>query len=80
MGTGVAALLLTIFTNHETGVFPILPYRFHLAVDFAVGVVFLAAPSLLHFRGADALYYWINGATVVTVISLSAPEMRAARA
>ncbi len=45
--TGVAAFVLTFFTDHKTGVIRILPYSFHLAVDFLVGVVFVMAPFAL---------------------------------
>jgi hypothetical protein len=74
VGTGVAALILTVFTNHELGVFRVLPYWFHLAVDALVGVVFFAAPFALGFAGLDALFYWANGAAVLTVCSLHKPE------
>lgn len=72
--TGVAALLLTVFTNHQLGVFRVLPYSFHLAVDFLVGVGFLIAPLVLGFSGLDAWYYWANGAAVVLVVNLHKPE------
>ena len=71
---GIAALVLTIFTDHHLGVFRVLPYRFHLSVDLAVGVLFLALPFVLGFTGVDAVYYWANGAAVVAVIGLSKPE------
>lgn len=71
---GVAALLLTIFTDHQTGLIRVLPYKVHLAVDLAVGLLFLILPSALGFAGLDAAFYWLNGAAVVAVISLSKPE------
>lgn len=71
---GVAALLLTVFTDHHLGLFRILPYRLHLAVDLAVGLLFLALPVVLGFNGLDAAFYLLNGAAVVAVISLSKPE------
>ena len=37
VATGVAALILTIFTDHHLGLIRVLPYRFHMAVDLAVG-------------------------------------------
>lgn len=74
--TGIAALILTLLTDHHLGVFRILPYRFHLAVDFAVGVIFLGAPVALGFQGLDAMFYWINGAAVLSVVSLHKPEGR----
>jgi hypothetical protein len=77
VGTGAAALLLTIFTNHKLGLVRILPYPFHVAVDGIVGVTFLAAPFILGFSGIDAWYYWANGAAVLTVVSLSKPAQSA---
>ena len=74
VATGVAALALTVFTDHELGIVRILPYSFHLLVDFAVGLVFVAAPSLLEFSGLDAFYYWILGGTVLIVVGFHKPE------
>lgn len=71
---GVAAFLLTLFTDHRLGVLRIVPYRVHLAIDLVVGLAFLALPFLFGFAGLDAYYYWLNGAAVVAVIGLSAPE------
>lgn len=72
--TGVAAFILTLLTDHHLGVVRVLPYWFHLAVDFAVGVVFVVAPIVFGFTALDALYYWANGAAVLTVVSLHKPE------
>ena len=74
VGTGVAAFILTFFTDHKLGVIRVLPYSFHLAVDFLVGVVFLIAPIVLGFSGLDAWYYWANGAAVFIVVALHKPE------
>ena len=71
---GVAAFLLTVFTDHHLGVFRVLPYKLHLAVDLAVGLLFLALPFAAGFQGLDAAFYWLNGAAVVAVIGLSKPE------
>ena len=72
--TGVAALILTMLTDHETGLIRVVPYSFHLIVDFAVGVVFLAAPFALGFKGVDFAYYVVNAVAVLTVVSLHKPE------
>jgi hypothetical protein len=74
VGTGVAAFVLTLLTDHNLGAFRILPYWFHLAVDGLVGIAFLAAPALFGFSGLDAWYYWANGAAVMLVIGLHKPE------
>ncbi|MFG0257793.1 MAG: hypothetical protein ACF8GE_07835 [Phycisphaerales bacterium JB043] len=72
--TGVAALFLTIFTDHFLGLVRVLPYWFHVLVDGLVGVTFVAAPFVLGFEGLDAWFYWVNGLAVLTVVSLSKPE------
>lgn len=77
VGTGVAALILTIFTDHGTGLIRILPYKFHLTVDFMVAIVFILAPFVLEFTGLDAWYYWANGIAVLIVVSLQQPESEA---
>ena len=77
VGTGAAALVLTLLTDHKLGVLRVLPYPVHLAVDALVGVVFLLAPIVLGFSGLDALYYWANGLAVLLVVSLHKPEAAA---
>ncbi len=71
---GVAALILTLLTDHELGAFRILPYRVHLTVDLLVGVVFVAAPLALGFEGLDTWYYWLNGGAVLAVVGLHRPD------
>ena len=71
---GLAAFALTVFTDHHLGVFRVLPYKLHLAVDLAVGLLFLVLPVALGFTGLDAAFYLLNGAAVVAVIALSKPE------
>ncbi len=73
--TGVAALILTILTDHQTGIIRVVSYKLHLIVDFIVGVVFVLAPFIFSFEGIDAIYYWINGGAVLSVVSLHKPEV-----
>lgn len=75
VATGIAAFILTLLTDHKLGVYKIIPYKVHLIVDAIVGVVFVAAPFVFSFKGIDATYYWIIGATVLLVVSLHKPEM-----
>ena len=72
--TGAAALVLTLLTDHETGLIRVLPYKLHLAVDGMVGVVFTLAPFVLGFSGIDAAFYWLNGITVLLVVGLHKSE------
>ncbi|MEQ9257677.1 MAG: hypothetical protein RIG84_01120 [Roseovarius sp.] len=77
---GLAAFFLTVFTDHHLGLVRVLPYSLHLAVDLAVGLLFLVLPFALGFTGIDAAYYWVNGLAVVAVIGLSSPGSAQARA
>src|SRR5262245_51934410 len=75
LAVGIAALILTIFTDHRTGLVHLIPYWLHLIVDRIVGIVFLAAPAVFGFTGLDAWYYWANGIAVLLVtLVLNAPE------
>src|SRR6516165_2241130 len=78
VATGIAPLLLTVLTNHETGLIKVLPYSFHLLVDRIVGIVFAVAPFIFAFKGVDAAFYWINAAAVLAVTFVfNAPERSA---
>lgn len=72
--TGVAAFLLTLLTDHETGVFKVLSYKLHLSVDFIVGLTFVVLPLVLGFQGIDLIYYLANGAAVLIVVGLHKEE------
>ena len=75
VATGVAAFIMTVLTNHKTGVLRVLPYSIHLAVDRIVGITFAVAPIVLRFEGLDAWYYWVNAAAVLLVtFVLNVPE------
>jgi len=71
---GVAAFVLTLLTDHQLGLAKVVPYKIHLAVDFMVAVLFIAAPFVFGFKGIDAFYYWINGGAVLLVVALHKPE------
>ena len=73
--TGVAALILTLLTDHQTGLIKVLSYKLHLTVDFLVAVVFIITPFVFSFKGIDAFYYLINGIAVLTVVGLHKPEL-----
>jgi hypothetical protein len=75
VATGIAAFLLTVLTDHETGLVRVLPFAFHLTIDRLVGVVFAIVPFVFGFSGVDAGYYWANAAAVLLVTTvLNAPE------
>lgn len=76
--TGIAALILTIFTDHQFGLVKLIPYKLHLLVDLMVGAAFVVAPFVVGFAGFDAAYYWVLGATVLLVVALDNTRYKAA--
>jgi hypothetical protein len=67
--------ILTLLTDHKTGVIRVVPYWLHVAVDRFVGVIFVVVPFALGLQGLDAWYYWANGGAVLLVtLVLNAPE------
>ncbi len=77
VATGIAALILTLLTDHHLGLIKVVPYKIHLLIDFLVAIVFIIAPFVFSFKGLDASYYWINGIAVLIVVSLHKPEIAA---
>ena len=73
--SGVAAFVLTLLTNHATGVIRIIPYWLHVAIDRLIGLVFLIAPFVFGFSGLDLYYYLANAIAVFLATAvLNAPE------
>ena len=74
IATGIAALTLTVLTDHHLGIFRVLPYNLHLAVDGLVGIVFVIAPLVFGFTGIEFWYYMVLGLTVLVVVGLHQPD------
>lgn len=58
---------------YHLGVLRVLPYWFHLAADFCVGLAFIIVPLVLGFKGLDLVFYIVNGAVVLSVVGLHKP-------
>ena len=72
---GVAVFILTLLTDHATGVIRVIPYWLHVVVDRLVGVVFLIVPSVFGMKGLDMWYYLANAVAVFIVTTVvNAPE------
>ncbi len=76
VGTGIAAFVLTLLTDHHLGVIRVISYKVHLIVDFLVAIVFIVTPFIFSFEGIDAYYYWANGVAVLVVVSLDKSEKK----
>jgi hypothetical protein len=67
---GVSALVYSLLTNYELGLFKVLPFRGHLALDVMSGVLLVLSPWLFQF--ADQV--WVPH-LVLGVVELGAVLM-----
>lgn len=51
---GIGAILYSIFTKYELGIFKIIPFRVHLIIDTLSGILLASSPWLFGF--ADNVY------------------------
>lgn len=72
--TGVAVIIVSIATRYKYGIFKLLPFGGHLALDLLVATAFMAIPYLFALQGLDAAYFYINAAVVYLVVALTASE------
>jgi hypothetical protein len=74
VASGIAAIVLPVFTDHETGLIRVIPYWLHVMVDRLLGAVFLIVPFAFGFKGIDAWYYWVNAiAVLLATLVFNAP-------
>lgn len=69
-------LLSSLFTRAEWGLFRVVPYKIHVAADFATGVFALSAPWIFGFAHNDRARntFIAMGVTGMVVGLLSEPE------
>lgn len=75
---GVGLIAYSLATDYAFGVFRVLPYRAHLALDLIAAAGFVAAPFVFGWQGLVMGYYFVMAAGVVAVVLLSDSRERAA--
>ena len=71
VAAGVGLVAYSLLTDYAFGVFRVLPFRVHLALDLSAAVAFLAAPFLFGWSGLVLGYYLVMGAAVVAVVAVT---------
>lgn len=74
VGAGAGLFVYSLLTGYSLGLRKMIPYGAHLALDFAAGLVFLAAPFVFGFTGQVQAYFLAVGVAVVLVVLLSDPK------
>jgi len=69
LGTG--AILYSLLTKYELGVVRVLPFRFHLGVDFLSGIFLAASPWLLGFSSRVSWPHLVFGLLEILVVLMT---------
>lgn len=74
VATGIAVIVMSLITDYRFSLARIIPFWLHLSVDGAAAIVFALAPLIFGFTGLDMVYYLVNAAAVLTVVTLGLTE------
>lgn len=75
---GVGLFVYSLLTNYEWGVFKVLSYRAHLAIDIVASVFLLLSPFLFGFADEEPnawVPHVVVGIAVILVVLLSKPAV-----
>jgi len=62
---GGAHLLLTAFTRYTVGIFKVIPFTIHGAIEFFVGIILIVLAYTLFNKNADGKLFYVIFGTVV---------------
>ncbi len=71
---GMALIIYSLVTDYSVSARRVIPFKLHLAIDFAAGAAFLVLPFLLGLTGIPQAFYLVMGAAVVLVVLTSQTE------
>ena len=74
VASGIAVIVVSAATKYRYGIFKLIPFGGHLALDLLVATAFMLIPSIFKFSGLDEAYYYVNAAVVYLVVALTASE------
>ena len=74
MIAGAALIIYSLITDYSVSARRIIPFKLHLAIDFAAGAAFLILPFVLGLTGIPQIFYLVMGAAVVLAVFTSQTE------
>ncbi len=80
IAAGGALLIYSLGTSYTYSAAGVISFGFHLALDFAAGLVFLAAPFAFGFGGVPRIFYLAAGAAVVLLVLFTDPRIESGSA
>lgn len=68
---GVGLIVYSLFTDYTFSLSGRIPFKVHLLLDVAAGIVFLVLPVALGLSGMVSTYFYVMGAGVLLVVAVS---------
>jgi len=76
VAAGVGLVAYSLITDYSAGASDALPFKAHLALDFAAGALFVVLAIVGGFTGVTAAFYGAIGAAVIAVVFVTELEPR----
>lgn len=73
VGAGAGLIVYSLFTNYSFSAVNAVPFKLHLALDVAAGIVFIAAIFVFGFEGLVAAYYAVMALGVFALVAVTNP-------
>ncbi len=74
VGFGIFLISYSLLTKYAFGLWRILPFPGHLAIDWFDAFAFAVAPTLLNLHGWDAFYSYLVSVGVVSIVVVTMPQ------
>lgn len=71
---GASTLVYSLFTDYEYSIVRMIPFKAHLTLDFASGVLLLVSPWLFGFSDRMYLPHVILGAIEIGAVLMTKPK------
>ena len=71
---GAVLILYSLITDYSYSVAKIIPFKAHLLLDLAAGIVFVVAPFIFGLGGVPMVYCIMMGLGVILVVALTNPS------
>jgi len=68
VAAGAGLFVYSLLTDYGLGVLSAIPFKVHLALDFAAGALFVILALVAGFATEAAVFYGVIGAAVVAVV------------
>lgn len=68
---GIGAIIYSIVTKYELGIFKIIPFRIHLIIDALSGILLASSPWLFGFADNVYLPHLVFGTLEIVVVLLT---------